>query len=435
MQSTDEWDDLPDVCFDVDAEGRWQMLSSAWTALTGHARATRLGTDCLADIVEDDRDSASFLLLNGAAAAGPALRDVRGEFRVRTATGAVIAFELHGRQRWDVEGRPLGTRGMLRHMTRVAALSDALTESEIRYRSLVAAMAEGVVLYRTDGRMATCNPAAERMLGLSLAQLQGRTPDDPRWHGVCEDGTPLTNDTHPVMVTLRTGTPLRHVIIGVQRPDGTRVWLDLNAQPMTDPASGLAYGVVTTFADVTASRTAPPPTAADGPDLQRIGYWTHDEVHRRLTWDDTCVELFGTQPHRMPGNLADWLARVHPVDQPRVLATHQQWKERGFGEILWPIYRIRTDSGDWRWIQSQRTVLEWTPEHTPARIAGTLRAMPAQFERQVLDQLVALCAWCKKVRSGNGMWKLVEDYFQDHLQTTLSHGMCPDCAERLTGKS
>ena len=43
------------------------------------------------------------------------------------------------------------------------------------YQAVIQALEEGVILYDFQGAVLTCNPAAERALGLSLAQMQGRT--------------------------------------------------------------------------------------------------------------------------------------------------------------------------------------------------------------------------------------------------------------------
>ena len=64
----------------------------------------------------------------------------------------------------------------------------ALRENEERYRSVIAAMQEGVVLLCANGCIRACNASAERILGLSAEQIMGRTPLDPRWHAIHEDG-------------------------------------------------------------------------------------------------------------------------------------------------------------------------------------------------------------------------------------------------------
>ena len=57
---------------------------------------------------------------------------------------------------------------------------DVLRINEERYRSVVTAMAEGVVVQDASGAILACNPRAEQILGLTVAQMQGRTSVDPR---------------------------------------------------------------------------------------------------------------------------------------------------------------------------------------------------------------------------------------------------------------
>lgn len=62
---------------------------------------------------------------------------------------------------------------------------ELLRESEARFRLLFETMVQGVVFQSRSGAIASANPAAERLLGLTLDQMQGRTPhgsaleDDP----------------------------------------------------------------------------------------------------------------------------------------------------------------------------------------------------------------------------------------------------------------
>ncbi|NCC33042.1 MAG: PAS domain S-box protein, partial [Chloroflexia bacterium] len=65
----------------------------------------------------------------------------------------------------------------------------SLRESEERHRLLFETMVQGVVYLHPDGYIIDANPAAQRILGLSLDQLRGRTPRDPRWKSIYEDGT------------------------------------------------------------------------------------------------------------------------------------------------------------------------------------------------------------------------------------------------------
>src|ERR1035438_9125403 len=99
--------------------------------------------------------------------------------------------------------------------------SSALTATAERYRAIFASMAEGVVFQNTDGSIEACNESAGRILGLTADQMAGRTSVDPRWAAVHEDGSSFPGETHPSMVTLRTGESLSNVVMGVHKPDGS----------------------------------------------------------------------------------------------------------------------------------------------------------------------------------------------------------------------
>jgi len=133
---------------------------------------------------------------------------------------------------------------------------EALRESEARYRSMVTAMQEGIVFQDADGHIIACNASAEHMLGLSYDQMIGRTSLDPRWQAVHEDGLPFPGDTHPAMVTLRTGQPQSNVIMGVHKPDGALTWISINSQPLLHVGETRPYAVVTSFTDITERRQA-----------------------------------------------------------------------------------------------------------------------------------------------------------------------------------
>ena len=135
-----------------------------------------------------------------------------------------------------------------------AALAErvrALEDSEARQRSLVEAMAEGVVVQDAQDKVIVSNNAAPRILGLTHAQLLGRESTDPRWHAVNRDGRPFTRNDLPSVRALRSGQPQRDVLMGVSRADGTRGWLSVNAEPLRRAGEPDPYATVTTFNDIT----------------------------------------------------------------------------------------------------------------------------------------------------------------------------------------
>ncbi|MCX5813125.1 MAG: PAS domain S-box protein [Proteobacteria bacterium] len=55
----------------------------------------------------------------------------------------------------------------------------------------------------------------------------------------------------------------------------------------------------------------------------------------------------------------------------------------------------------------------------------------ALSEVKTLSGLLPICASCKKIRNDKGYWEQIEDYVQDHSEAEFSHGICPECGERL----
>lgn len=64
-----------------------------------------------------------------------------------------------------------------------------------------------------------------------------------------------------------------------------------------------------------------------------------------------------------------------------------------------------------------------------ARLADALEDV------KTLQALLPICAWCKRVRDSEGYWNQVEAYFREHAGTEFTHGICPDCKDKLMRKS
>ena len=129
---------------------------------------------------------------------------------------------------------------------------EALRASEEKFRGLFETMTQGVVYQNADGKIVSANPAAERILGLTLDQMQGRTSTDPRWRAVHEDGSDYPGETHPAMVALRTGKEVHSAVMGVFNPKSEQHrWISINAVPQFKPGEAKPFQVYTTFTDIT----------------------------------------------------------------------------------------------------------------------------------------------------------------------------------------
>lgn len=55
----------------------------------------------------------------------------------------------------------------------------------------------------------------------------------------------------------------------------------------------------------------------------------------------------------------------------------------------------------------------------------------ADEEIKSLQGIIPVCASCNRVRDDQGFWQNVETYLKDHTGAELSHGICPECLEKL----
>jgi CheY-like chemotaxis protein len=48
-----------------------------------------------------------------------------------------------------------------------------------------------------------------------------------------------------------------------------------------------------------------------------------------------------------------------------------------------------------------------------------------------LQGLLPICSYCKKIRDEQNYWQRVDSYLTEHTDVLFSHGICPDCYERV----
>ena len=77
---------------------------------------------------------------------------------------------------------------------------EQLRQSEEQYRLLFETMVQGVVYQDANGNIISANPAAQRILGLTSGQIEGRTFNDLWWKAIHEDGSDFPGETHPAMI-------------------------------------------------------------------------------------------------------------------------------------------------------------------------------------------------------------------------------------------
>ena len=57
-----------------------------------------------------------------------------------------------------------------------------------------------------------------------------------------------------------------------------------------------------------------------------------------------------------------------------------------------------------------------------------------EAEVKTLSGLLPICTSCKKIRDDKGYWNQIESYIHKHSEAQFSHGICPECMDKIYGE-
>jgi PAS domain S-box-containing protein len=246
-----------DVVSMIDAEGKAVYISPAYTRQLGYEENELLNIDTptiLQQIHPDDRAHIGAEIKRGRELK---LSTTIYEYRTKTKQGGYIWVEDILRRQFDENGNFIRTIVNSREITQRKQAEQSLAESENKLRALFETMSEGIVYEDHDGKIISANPAAERLLGLSLEQMQGRTSVDPRWKAIHADGSPFPGETHSLHLAATTGKPASGEVMGIYNPKSdTYVWLSVNSTPEFLPGEKTPFRAYAVFRDITERKQA-----------------------------------------------------------------------------------------------------------------------------------------------------------------------------------
>lgn len=118
-------------------------------------------------------------------------------------------------------------------------------------RAIIDNLGEGTYALDTQGRVTFMNPAAERMLGWTEAELRGREMH-PVIHFQHADGTPFPSEECPLLQVIRTGALTQVEDDTFTRKDGSTFSVAYISSPIV--VNGAMSGAVLAFHDISAHK-------------------------------------------------------------------------------------------------------------------------------------------------------------------------------------
>jgi PAS domain S-box-containing protein len=233
-------DNTLDLIWAVSSDLKFTYVNAAVTRLLGYTPEEVLGSSLQDHCSPATMEGIRAVILTAVASHKPGQGIIR-ELELYHRDGHLVPMEAHARVLYDENCRPIGFQGTSRDISKRRRTLAALKEREEQFRNMFETMAQGVVFQDSSGFITGANPAAERILGLSLEELQGRTSDDPCWTALREDGSPMPAEEHPSMIALHQGREVRDVLMAVRNAqEEAHRWIKISAAPrLRHPLPGL----------------------------------------------------------------------------------------------------------------------------------------------------------------------------------------------------
>ena len=311
------------------------------------------------------------------------------------------------------------------------------------HEAILQSMSDAVYVVFRDMRIQYANPAAEKMTGYSFDETIGMYCHDI----FCERSHRCAAGCPPKKAMLEE-TPIVHREAETRAKDGTVLQTQISISPFFD--NGVCVGAVIVIKDITDLKRAeekirkqntfltavidalPYPFTVIDAETHMLRLANYAAYQGTLPANLTCHEL--THHSTAPCSSAD---HPCPFEQVRetglpVTVEHRHYDKDGTcRDMEVHGYPIFDDKGTM--VQMIEYCIDISAQKQSAAEREHLITdlQKALQEVKALSGLLPICSSCKKIRDDKGYWNNLEMYISAHSDAEFSHGICPDCAQRL----
>jgi PAS domain S-box-containing protein len=240
----------PDVIYAISADGLLTSLNPAFEVITGWPRAEWLGKPFESLVHPDDV----------ARAVETFQKTLRGEtpppyeLRIRSRSGEYLIGEFVSTPQIK-GGQVVGELGIVRDITARKRAEEALRREHELTNRIMETSPVAITMVNREGQITFANSRAEQLFGLTREEVTGRTYNAAKWRITDDQGKPVPDEQLPFRRVMATGQSVRDVRHGIERPDGQRILLSINGEPLVNDA-GQVNAVVFTIEDITERKRA-----------------------------------------------------------------------------------------------------------------------------------------------------------------------------------
>lgn len=204
-------------------------------------------------------------------------------------------------------------------------LNMRLREKKARLQNILDTVGEGIGITDEKGDIIYTNQRNREIFKFKEKDMLKLNNTASEWNNRRLDGSPLSDDEHPITMTLRTGNPILNYEFLVNDQKGSSIYLRMNTTPIKD-AEGNITGAIGSFSDITETYLLQQKLKEKEENLRmaiapaNLGIWRIDIQTREFFPSVRCKELFGFYPdEKMPYNAV--VAQIADSHRQSVIAT------------------------------------------------------------------------------------------------------------------
>ncbi|MBN2348296.1 MAG: PAS domain S-box protein [Bacteroidales bacterium] len=289
---------------------------------------------------------------------------VSRERTIRKKDGSYVPAEMYTKKIPD--GR---YQAFIRDISQRKMTERALQESEERFRSIVHQLSDIVWVVDENLQIKYETPSVSKILGFEADYLVGKN--------ICDfihdkEKDQFVKDFYEVINKKNKYTP---TIFRMQHVKG--YWINLEALGNNLLDHPAINGIIITARDIT-ERIKSEQALKESEERLTLaleattdGLWDWDILNKKYFFSPRYYKILDYKPGEFEYQIDTWKTLIHPDDQPNVLSSiYRQPKKKD--ENIEVEYRMKTKSGEWKWILSKSKALSCDKTTTSSRIIGTI---------------------------------------------------------------
>jgi len=366
------------------------------------------------------------------------------DFRFRHKDGSWRVLEATGSNQLQnamVAGIVVNSRDITKRIKAEELLREAIKRAEdekAKTEAVIAAVGDGISIQDTNYRILYQNQLAKDMVGNHIGEYCYKAYQ-------CEDQ--VCEGCHLAM-SFKDG--------GIHKKEQYRITdegilhYEIIASPLRDSTGKVVAGIEA-VRDITQRKRMEEKLREseerfrgifeDGP----LGMLIADPNFKILKVNRAVCEMLGYAEADLTGRSIGEITHAEDMEKSADLS-----KQLLHGEV--PLFRLEKryvkKNGEALWVNLTVTAIrgqEGKVLYALGMVENISRRRLAEQERerlvrnlqQALDNaktlhgLLPMCAWCKKIRNDKGYWQKVEAYVQEHSDASFTHGICPECLNKV----